>query len=198
MKKIFITLIMSFILSSPAFSKINYDGIKDVASLYNSKIPIKNTVYVCSGYGCRNNNRYTFNSKMLSKLKKYFANVSNANSEREALRKAISFIETRVGVATGTFSDKASIGFFSAGKKDQMDCVDEALNSSYYVMIMINNGMIKYHDLEKPNWKGGLTRWTHYAAVIKDRTTGVLWAIDSGVKNNGGRPLIIQYSRWYN
>jgi hypothetical protein len=65
------------------------------------------------------------------------------------------------------------------------------------MILMYRAGLIKFHSIKAPSWKGGLFKWTHYCAVIMDETTGVNWAVDSGVGQNGIAPLIIEYNRWY-
>lgn len=200
MKKLLASLIF-IALSTPSLAEVSVDmeGIKSHYSKYNkAKLPVGDTVFVCSAYGCKVRHDFLFQDRELNVLKEYFSSVNSASSEREALRKAIAFIETRVGIATDTDTDRASIDFLGNGDATQMDCVDEATNVTSYLLILKKHGMIKHHDILAPNWKGGIFKWTHYAGVIKDRKTGINWAIDAGVGGNGKRPLIIEYSKWYN
>lgn len=185
-------------ISSSFAVNIEQDKIRDHISKYNkAQYPSGRTVYVCSGHGCSTIHEFTFDFKFLEELKGMFVGVLTPDEERAALRKAIAFIEKNVGKATGTEKDRASLGAFGAGDPSQMDCVDEATNSTSYLIILNKIGALKFHDIMAPNWKGGLFKWTHYAAVIKDRQTKILWAIDSGVGDNGKPPLITPYSKWY-
>jgi len=196
------TIVSAFLLQTNAtLAGVNVDtpNIEYHISKYNkAKYPTGRTVYVCSGHGCSTIHEFTFDLKFLEQLKLMFVGVLTPNEERAALRKTIAVIEQNVGTATGTDKDRASLGAFGAGDPSQMDCVDEATNSTSYLIILNKIGALKFHDIMAPNWKGGLFKWTHYAAVIKDRQTGVLFAIDSGVGNNGEPPLIKPYSKWYN
>lgn len=177
---------------------VDFTDIREHFSLYpNSKIPQGNTVYVCSAYGCNKVSRYTFKSSELENIKEYFVNVTNAKEERLALANAISFIEVIVGEPTGTKKDRPSLDISGNGDPSQLDCVDEATNVTSYLIMMNNNNMLRFHNINKPNWKGGFFKWTHYAAVITDRETNIKWAIDAGVGRNGDKPLIKEYSKWY-
>lgn len=194
------SLLLTFTSLSPSLAvNVDENNIRNHISKYNkAQYPSRRTVYVCSGHGCSTIHEFTFDYKFLEELKTLFVGVLTPNEERIALKKAIAVIEKNVGKATGTENDRASLGVFGAGDPSQMDCVDEATNSTSYLIILNKIGVLKFHDIMAPNWKGGLFKWTHYAAVIKDRQTGVLFAIDSGVGNNGEPPLIKPYSKWYN
>lgn len=198
--KVLLILILS-IIPTISYAKISVDeaNIKMHFSKYGkAKLPVKNKVFVCSAYGCKTRTDFVFQKSHLQMLKKIMLYPKNATEERESLRVAISYIESIVGPATGTSTDRPSIGVFGNGDNSQLDCVDEATNVTSYLMVLNYNNLLKFHDIESPNWKGGIFKWTHYAAVIKDKRTGIDWAIDAGVGKNGDRPLIVEYSKWYN
>jgi hypothetical protein len=176
---------------------IESDAISKVYNQYGATMPIRNSVTVCSGYGCQTIQKFVWNARLYDAVKSFFNNVNNAEQERKAIALAIGFVETVVGPATGTTNDRPSIDMRGSGDPTQMDCVDEALNSTSYMILMHQAGLIKFHNLSAPNWKGGFMKWTHYAAVITDVATGVQWAVDSGVGKSGEIPLIIEYSKWY-
>lgn len=172
--------------------------IEEVFKKYNNaKMPIGNNVTVCSAYGCKTAHKFTFDIRLIEAVNSFFLNVKTPADERKALALALAFIETVVGSKTGTSTDRPSIDASGNGDPSQLDCVDEALNTTSYLMVMYQNKMIKFHTINYPDWKGGLTKWTHYSATMIDETTKVKWAIDAGVGRNGVQPLIIEFSRWY-
>ncbi|MEL6748161.1 MAG: hypothetical protein AAFO79_10170, partial [Pseudomonadota bacterium] len=119
-------------------------------------------------------------------------------SERAAVRKAIAWMEKRVGTALGTDRDSASISFFSAGRPSQQDCVDEARNTSGYLHVLHAHGLIKHHTRPIIVSRGNMLRgtMTHYGVLMKE-ASGAVWAVDSGVGGNGALPLIEPARRWY-
>lgn len=179
-------------------TRIEISAIEEVMEKYNNaKMPKGETVTVCSGYGCTVEHQYKFEPRLWDGLKSFFVGIKTPAEERRAIALAIGFCEQVIGQKTGTQGDWPSMDVSGNGDPGQMDCVDEALNSTSYLILMYRAGLIKFHSIKAPSWKGGLFKWTHYCAVIADETTGVNWAIDSGVGQNGIAPLVIEYNRWY-
>lgn len=171
--------------------------IKAVYDLYEAFYPSFPKFYICSGHGCKYVNEVTLSSEMKSQLSLLFKDIDSAENERIAIANAISYLETVIGNLTGTHIDKKSLGVLSGGSHGNMDCVDEALNSTTYLLLLEELKLLKYHESKKPDWKGGIFKWTHYAATFIDKETNVLWALDSGVEDNGGLPLIITWEKFY-
>ena len=183
---------------TPPVTTIKKKEIEEVFQKYNNaKMPVNNTVTVCSAYGCKTAHKFTFDVRMMEAVNSFFLNVKTPEQERKALALSLAFIETIVGNKTGTSTDRPSIDASGNGDPSQLDCVDEALNTTSYLIVMHQSKIIKFHTVNYPDWKGGLTKWTHYSATIVDETTKVKWAIDAGVGRNGAQPLIIEFSRWY-
>jgi len=164
---------------------------------HGARYPLRTIAFVCSGYGCQFLNKFEFPDLLIDQLKSLFADVSDSEQERKKIAKAIGMIERAAGPATGTVRDRPSIDFGGSGDPSQLDCVDEAINSTSYMIILHNMGLIKYHSIERPDWKGGIFRWTHFAAILVDETTEMKWAVDAGIGRNGAEPLIVEFANWY-
>jgi len=78
-----------------------------------------------------------------------------------------------------------------------MDCVDEATNTTSYLSVLAANGLLRHHEVLRPMAKDAPLRWTHYFAVIRDKTTGQRWAVDSFMRPNGQEPIIMEAEKWY-
>jgi hypothetical protein len=179
---------------------IDKDGILSFMEGYrNSRYPytLNNVAFVCSGYGCQHVNKFKFPDLLVSQLQDLFVSVDGPKTERAALAKAIGLIEKTAGPLTGTSQDRPSIDFGGSGDPSQLDCSDESINATSYMVILYKLGLINYHSIERPNWKGGIFKMTHQAAVITDETTGTQFAVDSGIGRNGAEPLIVPYDEWY-
>lgn len=179
-------------------TKVDKQGILDVIEKYNeAEYPKRNRIKICHGHGCKYASDFRITDSIIAELRELFEGVSSPSMERDALKKSVAFLERESGKVVGTQHDKPSLSFIAGGRFGQMDCVDEALNSTSYLVILNRLGLIKFHDIKAPVWKGGFFKWTHYAALIEDKETRIRWAIDSGVRENGKEPLIIEYERWY-
>ena len=83
-------------------------------------------------------------------------------------------MERRVAPAIGTASDRTSIDLRGSGDPSQPDCVDEATNTTSYLLVLDRHGLIKHHAVDRQLAKDSLTRWTHWAAVITARSLGLV------------------------
>lgn len=169
-------------------------------SQFKAEMPEGNTVTVCSAHGCRHKTRFTFSRRDIAKLRAIMDRARRDGSpagERRAIRKAIAWMEDRVGRETGTAADRAGLDFLGAGDPTQMDCVDEATNTTSYLSVLAANGLLRHHEVLRPMAKDAPLTWTHYFAVIRDKTTGQRWAVDSFMRPNGQEPIIMEAEKWY-
>ena len=174
------------------------EAIRDHFSQFQVKIPVERRLRICSAYGCRSQAEVTLSADSIAEFRKLYAEkVSDAQTERHFFRTAIARIEAATAKAAGVQNDRPSLDFSGSGDPGQLDCVDEATNSTSFLLVLGTYGMVKHHTVRKPIWKGGLTKWTHYAALIKDNKTGVEYAIDSGIGRTGQEPLIIEETKFY-
>lgn len=176
-----------------------YDDINAHFGKYGAARPRGTRATICSAYGCKTQQKFIFTDRFMEAMKKLYADlgVSDGFSERQFFKKAIAAMEKESMISLGLSGDRPSIDLFGNGDPGQLDCVDEATNSTSFLLILNDAGLVRYHRILGPIWKGGLTRWTHYAALIEDRKTKVQYAIDSGVTKQGGEPYIIEEGKFY-
>lgn len=161
---------------------------------YNSE-----NVFVCHGFYCRDQTPVS-RKVIVDIFRNHAAEATDPASERQMIGKAISKIEHLVGNIVGTESDKG--GFTPTdlvAHTSQQDCIDEATNSTSYLLAAQKANLLKFHSVRAPAAKGILFdgRWPHETAVIKEKSSKTLWAVDSWVHDNGGPPQIINYEDWF-
>lgn len=169
---------------------------------FKAHAPVDDTVTVCSAYGCTHQTSFTFTENDIRQIAIIMdrARVENTpKAEREALGQAIAWIERRVGPATGTDSDRPGLDIFGSGSKSQQDCVDEATNTTSYMLVMERYAMLRHHKVVRPMAKGNLImgRWPHWGAMIEERASGKKYAVDSFFYANGKPPVIMEANNWY-
>lgn len=165
--------------------------LRDISGIfndYNLVLPNGNRIRVCSAYSCTNKQIYRLSAELLQKAKNKISGAWTPKGERDGLEKALQVIETEMGPAVGTHHDKAGGGFWGNGDAGQMNATDEALNVTSILMVMYRYDLIRYHDLEAPQWKGGALY-----PVLRDRQTGVKFGIDAGYSENGGEIKIFPW-----
>ncbi len=139
--------------------------------------------------------------KKIAALMKKTKKANTPYEERRAIAYAVAWMEKRVGPITGTTHDRPGMEFNGPDDPTQQDCVDEATNTTSYLLFFKGQGLIKHHTIDTPFSKGnilrGLKYWPHWTAVLKETKTGQKYAVDSWGYKNGENPVVIEVEKWY-
>lgn len=120
----------------------------------------------------------------------------DAAAERETLQNAIGLLESIVGPKTGTAGDRAGT-FGNWEWPGQLDCNDEATNSSSYLRMMQADGLMRFHEVLDTKTRGGfLIFGRHSTAVIGEKGSGKRYAVDSWFYDNGKPASILLLDIW--
>jgi hypothetical protein len=171
---------------------------------FHAREPRGNTVYVCHAYGCKMQTRFRFTDEDIAALKDLMEKTRKEDSpyeERRAIAYAIGWMEIRTGEVIGTKDDRPGMDFTASGDPTQQDCVDEATNTTSYLLVLAHNGLLRHHTVGTPfakeNLLRGVSGWPHWTAVIKENEGGKTWAVDSWIFKNGENPAIVETEKWY-
>ena len=171
---------------------------------FATRPPRNNTVYVCHAYGCRKQTPFRFTDEDIAALKTLMAKTRKADTpaeERRAIAYAIGWMERRTGDVIGTKADRPGMDFSASGDPTQQDCVDEATNTTSYLLILERNAFLRHHvvgtPFSKENLLRGVAGWPHWTAVIKEHVGGQKWAVDSWIYANGENPAVVETEKWY-
>ena len=176
---------------------------------FDATPPEGNKVVVCHAYSCKMQTPYTFSQQDLAEIAAIMKKVKRDDTsfeERRAISYAIAAMETTVGNKLG-IKDRPGMQWGAAGKPSQQDCVDEATNTTSYLLVLQANGLIKQHTVERTMSKDKLVKgmltlrpvkyWPHFAAVLQEKATGQKWAVDSWLLANGENPAVVKVEDWY-
>ena len=167
---------------------------------FASKPPQGDSVTVCHAYGCKAQTPFSFTHADIAELSALMRSVPRDDSpreERRAMAYAIGWMERRVAPAAGTTTDRPGMDFSGSGDQSQQDCVDEATNTTSYLLVLDRHGLIRHHAVERPFAKDDFGKWTHWAALIRDKQTGELFAIDASASGNGENPTVQSAASFY-
>jgi hypothetical protein len=107
----------------------------------------------------------------------------------------------RTGDVIGTSADRPGMDFAASGDPSQQDCVDEATNTTSYLLILERNGLLRHHSVGTPfskeNPLRGVAGWPHWTAVLRENVSQQKWAVDSWIYANGENPAIVEAEKWY-
>jgi hypothetical protein len=97
--------------------------------------------------------------------------------------------------------------FGASGDPTQEDCVDEATNTTSFLLILQSHGLLKYHTVGIPFSKEALLKatlegdpvkyWPHWTAVMQETKTGQRYAVDSWIGANGEDPAVVEVEKWH-
>jgi hypothetical protein len=171
--------------------------------------PDGDAVEVCHAYTCRMKTTFYFHPKDIQEIAALMKKTKRADTpfeERRAIAYAIGLTERIVGARLG-INDRAGMDYAGSGDPTQEDCVDEATNTTSFLLELQSHGLLKYHTVEIPFSKGDLLRatlegdpikyWPHWTAVIKETKTGQRYAVDSWIYANGENPAVVKVEDWY-
>ncbi len=160
--------------------------------------PAGDRVYVCHGYGCRYTTPVTLSEGELATITAPLqVALAGPAPERAAVALSVQAFETIVGRRIGTSADrgKTQIG---GGDKSQMDCIDEATNTTSLLLLLEARGALKHHRVMHPVARGFFLdgRYPHATAVLGEISGTKKWAIDSWPDDNGKPPLVQRLDKW--
>lgn len=160
-------------------------------------IPTPQHIPVCSGYGCRIIDTVSLSDVEWRAVRVLFSpRASSATDERQQIAQAIALIERFIGPKTDTAHDKGGTfpGLFEDG---QMDCIDESTNTTFYLRLLVADGLIHWHDVGPDATRGYfLFGWPHTTATIREKSSGMEYAVDSWFFDNGAEPAVIPLGQW--
>ncbi len=154
----------------------------------------------CQNYDCAVVKNVTLGKPEWKRIEKSFGKkAKTAAQEREKIGKIIGVFEEVLGPITKTEGDRE--GTFVQTGDGQLDCVDESTNTTVYLTLLQQKGLITFHEIGQPEVRYPLISgrgWMHQTAVITDTKTGERFAVDSWFEDNGVPAYIVPLEEWRN
>ncbi len=185
-------------------------AVSDITRIYH-QTPTLEGFDVCFGGGCAEIKHVSISPDEWRKITTVFnatfastqMNIRRLNNqqvsaeeERKKIANAIGMIEKIVGLKIGTSQDLAGT-FNNADYPGQLDCNDEAINTTSYVRLMRANNLIQFHEIEDMRTRNFFfTGWPHTTAVMHEISTGQRFSVDSWFYDNGKPATIVPFELW--
>lgn len=154
---------------------------------------------VCYDHGCESVRRIDLDDAHWETVTSPLAQAAaDPAAEREQLRRAVAAFERVVGRLAGTADDRGGDLATFRTLRPQLDCVDESINTTTYLTLLEDAGLLRWHSVEPRARRGYLLfgGFFHYSAVIREHATGQRWAVDSWFRDNGEPPDVIAFEVW--
>ena len=194
---------MKFLINLLFFSVItlviNNDALaalSDISRIFH-QTPSLNQLEVCPGGGCAQFNQVSISQAEWENVEELFKIMAtNPAEERLQISQAIGVLEQIVGAKNGTATDRAGT-FDNSDTAGQLDCNDEAINTTTYLRLLKSKGLMSQHEVEDTRTRNFFfTGWPHTTAVIRDIKTGERFAVDSWFYDNGHAATIVPFKTW--
>lgn len=168
-------------------------------ALHDTVPPRGDRVYICHGFGCTYREPVAFSAGDLSRLRRILAaGAKSPEAERQAISRAVQWQERRVAPIAGSQNDRG--GFDPpTSEPGQLDCIDEATNTTSLLIVAERHGYLKHHRVATPVARGFFLdgRYPHATAVVAEKVGGRTYAIDSWVRANGEAPDVMPLATWF-
>jgi hypothetical protein len=179
-------------------SEIDRDanGVRDWYQSIGSSMAYNTNLPYCHGFGCTRRVSVPMAGGPRAALNAIMAGASaSADAERAAVEKAVAWFEHQAIPLMGGVIDRNGTDPVDNLKVGQTDCVDEAANTTTFLKFLAREGLLKHHSVARPVARGGLTV-PHVTAVLRERSTNTLYAVDSWVADGGQPPAVMTLARW--
>jgi len=159
--------------------------------------PTPEAFSVCHDLSCTDISHVSLSQTQWHQVETLFSPVADsAIAERRQIQAAVALLEQLVGKQIGTDKDHAK-NLLTFSRQGQLDCIDEATNTSVYLRMLETEGLLQWHQTAPRTSRGVLSgQAPHNTATIIDINSNQRYAVDAWFKANGEPPAIVKLDQW--
>ena len=152
---------------------------------------------ICNLPGCEETTVVTLSNTDWALIDSIFSpRADDSAEERRRIARAIALFERLIAVQAGTGDDQAGQQGVFRGTR-QLDCVAETTNTTSYLILLQERGLMQWHAPRYPQHRGFMHgQFPHNTAVMEDLKSGERYAVDAYFHANGVPPEIVPVSEW--
>ena len=153
----------------------------------------------CLGHGCRSAADTGLSDGEWAELRGLFTSAAgNPERERELTAVAVGKFEAFVGARTGTSADRGGT-FPGYGRDGQLDCVDEAINTTLLLSLLSAKKLLHWHSVGGPASRGAFidNEWPHATATIAELPGERSFTVHSWFFDDGGNAVVVPLEQWF-
>lgn len=183
-------LLAGCLLATPAVAE--YPGRDEIIQQ-----PLPGRFSVCFDHSCATVVTASLNdAEWRRAIAPFDGTATSADQERAVIARSIAIFEEIIG---GHFGTSVDLGGNLAGmfREGQLDCIDESTNTTTYLRMLEQHGLLRFHSVENTSTRFGLfVGMPHTTAVIRETASGQRYAVDSWFFDNGQPPYIASLRDW--
>lgn len=155
---------------------------------------------VCFNHSCAETAIVSLQAQDWQRVTELFSPpAEDGAEERRRIGEAIALLERLVAPKIHTEHDKGMNFKGTLAEGNQQDCIDESTNTTTYLTLIQQQGLLRHHQVQETSTRGWfLMGMPHTSAVIRDRASGIDYAVDSWFHDNGKPPEILPVDQWRN
>ena len=156
---------------------------------------------VCYDFGCKRRSIVPLTPGDWQGVAGWFASPADTPAaEREQIRRAIGWMEVVIGRYTPTHKDlafdlPAANNEHAALFPGQLDCIDEAVNTTVYMRLFESMGLLRHHRVVEQAYRRAVFD-QHWAGQIEQMKSGKRYVVDSWFYPNGHLPVVQATEDW--
>ena len=149
----------------------------------------------CFDFGCKTTRELHYTPADWRAIEALFGKeVTDAASEKQAIRRAVALMERISGELSGTRLDRGG-NYPGEDIPHQMDCIDESTNTHQYLSALQELGLLRWHRLDR-KYRRIVWFATHWSASIREIGSEQVIVVDSWYRDNGELPYIQPLGEW--
>jgi hypothetical protein len=173
----------------------SFSRLTDFVSTPFIGAPTPENYSICHNNGCAKFAFISLTYGQWQNIQSLFLPIApDAKREREQIKSAIALLELYSGQQSTTYLDQAE-NSLSAGREGQLDCIDEATNTTVYLRMLANAGLLKFHRQASRTSRSSMII-PHNTATIIETQSNQHYAVDSWFEANGEPPYIVPLKVW--
>jgi len=147
---------------------------------------------ICHDYGCKVQEKITFDDRVFEKVGEMLRTADDAASERHAIAAAVARMYVEAGKQTPIWRDRG--GDLNDEGEGQMDCIDHAANTTSFLRLMEARGLLRFHSVSVPVQRGIIAQ--HWAAQIVEQKSRAVYTVDSWFYDFGMPAIVMSLADW--
>jgi hypothetical protein len=149
----------------------------------------------CFDFGCKTTRELHYTPADWQSIEALFGDkVTDAASEKQAIRRAVALMERISGELSGTRLDRGG-NYPGADIPQQMDCIDESTNTYQYLSALQQLDLLRWHQVDR-KYRRIVWFATHWSASIREIGSEQVFVVDSWYRDNGELPFIQPLADW--
>jgi hypothetical protein len=156
------------------------------------------TQRLCYNWSCGSQELLTLSTADMTEVARQMAVCSGTglHDRLQRLRIGIWRMEVLAQKYQPLLAGDEAINTLDRGRKGRMDCIDNASNTTNSLHILHDLGLLPGWSVSEPEVRDLFSMSVHWTAVVVDRASSGVWAVDSWFRRNGQLPFVLPLADW--